>query len=159
MITFINNTKKKLSLVLLFLLFTFTIYQPSSAQAVYVNYCEQLSIPRLSLDRCAVYGGQTRLDQGLVVIWYKADNVTWLAGHRSTKGSTFSSLTNLRLGDVVVYESSLFIITEFRIVNRHNPSEIWDITSSPLPTLILQTSKSNSHSYIWKADKLTFNWA
>lgn len=155
MITLLKYNKKKISLILLSFIILTSLYHPSASQAL---ACPELNIPRLSLKRCVTPGDQSHIDSGNVVLWYNENNVTWIVGHRSSHGSTFLSLPKLRIGDLVNYSNSWFIINEMRLVNRHNLSMIEDLITSKTPRLLLQTSKSGSIVYFWRAEKLDLKW-
>lgn len=104
--------------------------------------CDQLSIPSLGLRRCVVPGAQARIDAGNVVRYTSlpSDNGSWLAGHRSSHGSTFISLTGIEIGAQVSYRGITYRVAEYRLVNRFSPGDVMDWTRSATSLLVLQTS-------------------
>jgi len=131
-------------------IFSVTPFSPTrSAQAA----CDQLSIPSLALQRCVVPGAQAQIDAGSVVRYtsLSSDNVSWLAGHRSSHGSTFSSLTSITIGAQVSYRGVSYSVAEYRLVNRFSPGNVMDWTRSATPLLVLQTSQANGNVHVWRA--------
>jgi len=119
--------------------------------------CDQLSIPSLGLQRCVVGGGQGQIDDGNVVrvTALSNDNVSWLAGHRSSHGSTFISLTSIEIGSEVSYRGATYSVVEYRLVNRFSPGNVMDWTRSATPLLVLQTSQANGNVHVWRAVPIT----
>jgi hypothetical protein len=115
--------------------------------------CTRLFIPRLGVDRCVVQGGQAEIDAGNVVEFtaLTGGSVVWVAAHRSSHGSSFAALPGLVNGDYVQYSESWYRIAEMRLVDRTAP-DISDFYDTSSPRLVLQTSKSETIVYIWRAD-------
>jgi hypothetical protein len=80
-----------------------------------------------------------------------SDNVSWLAGHRSSHGSTFSSLTSIKIGALVEYRGVTYTVAEYRLVNRFSPGDVMNWTRSDTPQLVLQTSQANNNVHVWRA--------
>jgi len=119
--------------------------------------CDQLSIPSVGLQRCVVPGAQAQIDAGNVVRYTSLsnDNVSWLAGHRSSHGSTFNSLTSIQIGAQVSYRGVSYSVAEYRLVNRFSPGTVMDWTRSARPLLVLQTSQANGNVHVWRAEPVT----
>jgi len=119
--------------------------------------CDQLSIPSLGLQRCVLGGGQAQIDDGTVVrvTALSNDNVSWLAGHRSSHGSTFISLTSIEIGSEVSHRGAIYSVAEYRLVNRFSPGNVMDWKRSAMPLLVLQTSQANGNVHVWRAVPIT----
>lgn len=115
--------------------------------------CDLLHIERLGLDRCVVGGGQSEIDAGHVVRVGTLSNskVHWLAGHRTSHGGTFRSLTDLRIGDLVDYRGLTHEIVDHSVVNRFSPGRVLDWKNSASRSVVLQTSKTSTYVYVWRA--------
>jgi len=115
--------------------------------------CDELAIPSLGLTRCVVEGEQPEIDAGHVarVSYLSSSSVHWLAGHRTSHGATFSSLTNLRIGASVKYRGQTYIVTDYRLVDRYNPETVGSWMSSDQPSVVLQTSASGAYVHVWRA--------
>lgn len=118
--------------------------------------CDELSIPSLGLSRCVVEGGQPQIDGGNVVRYSALSSTTvhWLAGHRTSHGSTFASLTSLRIGSTVTYRGRLYIVTDYRRANRFQPEDVADWIYSTQNSLALQTSAASPYVHVWRAVEL-----
>jgi hypothetical protein len=118
--------------------------------------CDELVIPSLGLSRCVVDGGQPQIDGGNVVRYtvLSSSTVHWLAGHRSSHGSTFASLTSMRIGASVTYRGRLYIVTDYRLANRFQPEAVADWIYSPHSSLALQTSAASPYVHVWRAVEL-----
>jgi hypothetical protein len=116
-------------------------------------FCDQLSIPNLALERCVVPGAQAQINAGDVVRYtsLSSPNVSWLAGHHSSHGSTFLPLTDLEIGAEVVYRGVSYRVAEYRLVDRFSPGSVLDWSDSPTPLLVLQTSQANGNVHVWRA--------
>lgn len=121
--------------------------------------CDELVIPSLDLSRCVVEGGQPQIDAGNVVRYsaLSSSTVHWLAGHRSSHGSTFASLTSLRIGATVTYRGRLYIVTDYRLANRFQPEAVADWIYSPQSSLALQTSAASPYVHVWRAVELVIS--
>jgi hypothetical protein len=116
--------------------------------------CDQLSIPAVSISRCVVEGGTPEIDAGNVVRFdaLSSDTVHWLAGHRTTHGSTFGALLGIGMGDEVTYRSRTFIVVDYAQVNRFQPpNEVLDWVYSQESSLVLQTSVNATYVHVWRA--------
>ena len=115
--------------------------------------CDQLSVPSLRLSRCVVGGNQVQIDEGHVVRYtsLSSEHVSWLAGHRSSHGSTFRSLTGIQIGALVTYRGVAYSVAEYRLVNRFAPGDVMNWTRSGTPLLVLQTSQANDNVHVWRA--------
>jgi hypothetical protein len=124
---------------------------PGSAPTV--GACDELAIPSLALTRCVVDGEQPEIDAGHVVRvdYLSSSAVHWLAGHRTSHGATFSTLTNLRIGASVRYRAQTYIVTDYRLVDRYNPATVGSWMSSDQPSVVLQTSASGAYVHVWRA--------
>lgn len=121
-----------------------------------VAACDELRIPSLPLTRCVVEGGQPQIDAGDVVRYtvLSSPTVHWLAGHRSSHGSTFAALPNIRIGASVQYRGRLFIVTEYRLANRFQPQAVSDWIYSAQSSVVLQTSAASPYVHVWRAVEL-----
>jgi hypothetical protein len=116
--------------------------------------CDQLSIPAVSISRCVVEGETPEIDAGNVVRFdtLSSDTVHWLAGHRTTHGSTFGALPGIGMGDEVTYRSRTFTVVDYAQVNRFQPpNEVLDWVSSQESSLVLQTSVNATYVHVWRA--------
>ncbi len=116
--------------------------------------CDQLSIPAVSISRCVVEGGTPEIDAGNVVRFdaLSSDTVHWLAGHRTTHGSTFGALLGIGMGDEVTYRSRTFTVVDYAQVNRFQPpNEVVDWVYSQASSLVLQTSMNATYVHVWRA--------
>jgi hypothetical protein len=98
--------------------------------------CARLDYARLGIHDNVVHGGQAQIDAGNVVDVDGLPGI-WLAGHRTTHGAVFRSLTGARVGDEVCVYSACYTVT--RIIS-------WPSHASPgyLGPLVLQTSLPGS---------------
>lgn len=118
--------------------------------------CDGLSVASVGVERCVVDGEQAEIDAGHVVrhSYFSSESVHWLAGHRSSHGSTFGALTGLNIGDEVIYRGTTWAIAEYRLVNRFAPETVEDWMFADTPTLVLQTSANGDHVHVWMAAPL-----
>lgn len=118
-----------------------------------VGACDELAVPSLGLTRCVVDGEQPEIDAGHVVrvSYLSSSSVHWLAGHRTSHGATFSSLTSLRIGASVRYRDQTYIVTDYRLVDRYDPETVGSWMSSDQPSVVLQTSASGPYVHVWRA--------
>ena len=93
-------------------------------------------------------GGSTKVD-GL-----SSDTVHWAAGHRTSHGGTFGSLTNLRIGALVYFRGRTYVVVDYRLVNRFQPESVADWVYSTTPSVVLQTSASRSMVHVWRSVEL-----
>ncbi len=115
--------------------------------------CDQLLIPAIDLSRCVVEGSAPEIDAGNVVRYeaLSSDTVDWLVGHRTSHGATFSSLTQIAIGDEVVYRGHSFIVAEHAMVNRFVSDLVPQWAMSPESSVVLQTSINASYVHVWLA--------
>ena len=78
----------------------------------------------------------------------------WLAGHRTSHGGTFGSLTNLRIGALVYFRGRTYVVVDYRLVNRYQPETVADWVYSATPSVVLQTSASSSMVHVWRSVEL-----
>lgn len=119
-----------------------------------------VTIPSIGLSEFAIFGGQRELDRGHVVIpqWGgisdghggrysngcipRQDCPVWLAGHRTTHGSVFNRIPELKPGALVEIqvgkEITTYEVTHTRIVPAMFPA------SEMVGDLIIQTSWPNN---------------
>ena len=83
-----------------------------------------------------------------------SDTVHWLAGHRTSHGGTFGSLTNLRIGALVYFRGRAYVVVDYRLVNRYQPETVADSVYSATPSVVLQTSASSSMVHVWRSVEL-----
>ena len=121
-----------------------------------VAACDGLSIPSVGVERCVVGGDQAEIDAGHVVRhdYFSTESVHWLAGHRSSHGSTFGALTGLSIGDQVAYRGTTWAIAEYRLVDRFQPEAVEDWMFADSPSLVLQTSATGNHVHVWMAEPM-----
>lgn len=121
--------------------------------------CDELWIPSLDLSRCVVEGGQAQIDAGNVVRYttLSSSTVHWLAGHRSSHGSTFASLTSIRVGATVHFRGRLYIVVDYRLANRFQPNDMADWVYSTQNSVMLQTSAASPYVHVWRAVELTIS--
>jgi hypothetical protein len=124
--------------------------EPGSAT---VAACDAVEIPSLGLSRCVVPGGQVQIDAGHVVRvdYLSSADVHWLAGHRTSHGSTFSSLPQLRVGATVRFRDRIYVVTDYRLVNRFSADEVMPWMASPNPSVVLQTSATGDLVHVWRS--------
>lgn len=134
----------------------FGIVAPMVSASEPASACDELWIPSLDLSRCVVEGGQPQIDAGNVVRYtaLSSSTVHWLAGHRSSHGSTFASLTNIRIGATVHYRGRLYIVTDYELANRFQPQAVADWVYSTQSSLNLQTSAASPYVHVWHAVEL-----
>lgn len=115
--------------------------------------CDELTIPSLSLDRCVVAGDQTLIDAGYVVRVdvLSSERVHWLAGHRTSHGGTFRSLTGVELGADLTFRGVSYRVVEYLLVDRTAPSPVAGWVTADSPTLVLQTSAHGSMVHVWRS--------
>lgn len=115
--------------------------------------CDELSIPSLGLSRCVVPGNQVQVDEGHVVRFasLSGSNVSWLAGHRNSHGSTFSALPELEIGAVATYRGVTYRVEEYRLVDRFSPGDVVGWRHSASPQLVLQTSQLDGRVHVFRA--------
>lgn len=115
--------------------------------------CDAVEIPSLELSRCVVAGDQNEIDGGSVVrvTYLSSDNVHWLAGHRTSHGATFEALPGLRIGSTVRYRGQIFVVTDYRLVDRFNPDGVIAWLSSAVPSVVLQTSATGDLVHVWRS--------
>ena len=77
--------------------------------------------------------------------------MSWLADHRSSHGSTFNSLTNIKIGAGATYRGITYRVEEYQLVNRFEPGNVAGWTNSATPLLVLQTSQANGNVHVWRA--------
>lgn len=118
-----------------------------------VGACDPLAVPSLALERCVVAGDQSQIDAGHVVRVdvLSSDAVHWLAGHRTSHGGTFRSLTELRIGARVAFRGTTYEIIDHVLVDRTAPAAVADWVTAATPTLVLQTSASGTWVHAWRA--------
>ncbi len=118
--------------------------------------CDTLSIPSLAVDRCVVAGDQPQIDAGNVVRVDRlsSDYVHWLAGHRTSHGATFNSLTSLEIGAVVSYRGADYRVAEYLLVDRRHPDAIKAWMAARTDTLVLQTSAYGDYVHVWRAEMI-----
>lgn len=128
-------------------------FADSTATADVASACDAVTIPSLDLSRCVTDGGQDVIDAGGVARYtaLSSETLHWLAGHRTSHGGTFRSLTNVRIGAVVYFRERAYVITEYELVNRNQPDAIMPWLSSATPSVVLQTSASGSLVHVWRA--------
>lgn len=129
---------------------------PAPAGRGEVAACDELWIPSINLTRCVVEGGQPQIDAGNVVRYtvLSSPTVHWLAGHRSSHGSTFATLTSIRIGAVVHYRGKVYIVNDYRLANRFQPEAVSDWIYSTQSSLALQTSAASPYVHVWHAVEL-----
>lgn len=118
-----------------------------------VAACDAVEIPSLGLSRCVVAGDQSEIDAGHVVRvdYLSSADVHWLAGHRTSHGSTFSSLPQLRIGATVRFRGVVYVVTDYRIVDRFRADEVMPWMASSTPSVVLQTSASGNLVHVWRS--------
>lgn len=116
--------------------------------------CDALSIPSLDLDRCVVAGDQPQIDAGNVVRVDRlsSDHVHWLAGHRTSHGATFNSLTDLEIGALASYRGADYRVAEHLLVDRRHPDAVMGWIGARADTLVLQTSATGGYVHVWRAE-------
>jgi hypothetical protein len=121
--------------------------------AATVAACDAVEVPSLGLSRCVVAGGQPEIDAGHVVRvdYLSSADVHWLAGHRTSHGSTFSSLPQLRVGATVRFRGAVYVVTDYRLVDRFRADEVMPWMASPTPSVVLQTSASGNLVHVWRS--------
>ncbi len=117
--------------------------------------CDALVVPSIDLERCVVAGGQSEIDAGRAVRMdvLSTDSVHWIAGHRTTHGGTFSSLTSIALRDLVAYRGGVYRVEQHIVVDRFVDTTAFAWIASGREALILQTSASGSNVHFWYAPK------
>jgi hypothetical protein len=115
--------------------------------------CDELAIPSLGLSRCVVAGNQVQVDEGHVVRFssLSGSNVSWLAGHRNSHGSTFSTLPGLKIGAQATYRGVSYRVVEYRLVDRLSPGDVVGWRHAASPQLVLQTSELDGRVHVWRA--------
>ncbi len=118
-----------------------------------VAACDAVEVPSLGLSRCVVPGGQAQIDAGHVVRvdYLSSADVHWLAGHRTSHGATFLSLPQLRVGAMVVFRGVVYVVTDYRLVDRFRADEVMPWMASPTPSVVLQTSASGNNVHVWRS--------
>jgi hypothetical protein len=119
--------------------------------------CDEVTIPSLDLSRCVVPGDQPEIDAGHVVRvdYLSSTDVHWLAGHRTSHGATFRTLTDLRIGATVRYRGQVYVVIDYRLVDRFRPDEVMPWTSSATPSVVLQTSHVGNFVHVWRTIAVT----
>lgn len=119
--------------------------------------CDVLSVPSVAVERCIVPGRQAEIDAGNVARVPDLSTATghWLAGHRSTHGSTFGPLTDLEIGDVLTYQAQQYRIVEYTTARFASPGHVLGWTSMDVPTVVLQTSVDNVRAHLWRAEAIS----
>ena len=134
----------------------FGVVGGGSDSAAVAAACDAVSIPSLGLERCVTDGGQAVIDAGGVARYtgLSSDTVHWLAGHRTSHGGTFGSLTNLRIGALVYFRGRTYVVVDYRLVNRFQPETVADWVYGTTPSVVLQTSASSSMVHVWRSVEL-----